>query len=151
MDYNLLLPLTTDRIRLFLALYHVLREIKVFHQDSFHLEALSMGAPWNIRHLKPCHSTSLGHVYTGPQGRKNWTFLTQLNFNQQEETGTTNPNSTFKSFMYTSIRGEMFTDRRTTVRKCVGPLQVRINQGLSSACSFTFQRARQAGADLSAC
>lgn len=95
---------------------------EVFHQDSFHLETLSMGAQWNIRHLKPCHSTLLGHVYTGPQGRKNWTFLAQLNFNQQEETGTTNPNSTFKSFMYTSTRGEMFTDRRTMVRKCVGPL-----------------------------
>lgn len=93
-----------------------------FHQGSFHLETLSMGAQWNIRHSTPCRSTLLGHVYTGPQGRKNWTFLAQLNFNQQEETGTTNPNSTFISFTYTSTRGEMFTDGRTMVRKWVSPL-----------------------------
>lgn len=87
-----------------------------------------MGAQWNRRHVKPCHSTLLIHVYAAPQGRKNWTLLTQFDFNQQEEIGTTNPNLTLKSFTDISTGGEMFTNRGTRVRKCVGPLEARINQ-----------------------
>ena len=88
-----------------------------------------MGAQRNRRRVKPCHSTSLPHVYTAPQGRKNWAFLTQFDFNQQEEIGTTNPNLTLKLFTDISTGGEMFTDRRTRVGKCVDPLEARINQG----------------------
>lgn len=110
-----------------------------------------MGAQCNRRRVKPCHSTLLPHDYTAPQGRKNWAFLTQFDFNQQEEIGTTNPNLTLKLFTDIATGGEMFTDRRTRV----GNVWILLKQGsiraLSSACSFTFQRAHQAGSHLSAC
>lgn len=132
------------------SLSHPLGNQEVFHQDSFHLETLSTGTQWQTAHLTPCHSTLLGHIYTGAQGRKNWIFFMQLDFNQQEEIGTTHPTSRFTSFKYISIDQsclltEHWLESVSTLFKkgSVKPV--------SSACSFTFQRVHQASPDLRAC
>lgn len=145
MDYNLVLPLTTDQIRrLLLALYHFLREIK----RSFVKINFTQGPyQWMLGGTNVLETLSL-QVYTEsrlywPTKWEDWTFF------RVQENWNTNPNFTHKLFMYIHIP----LMRDFTVLPClqtgilwfenVSPsLSKDRSSPVSSACSFTSSQFR---------
>lgn len=153
MDHNLLLPLTTDPIRrLLLALYHLLREIKrsfikiQFTWRSHQWELNGTEGTWNP--VTPlCWSMSTLLHKAGKTGLSSHSsiLISRRKLEQQTLIWHWNHSRTYPQEERCLPTGEPGFEN----------VWVLLKQGsisaLSSACSFTFQRAHQAGSHLSAC
>ena len=153
MDHNLLLPLTTDPIRrLLLALYHLFREIKrsfikmQFTWRPHQWELNGIEGAWNpVTPLRCPMSTPLHKAGKTGLSSHSSILISRRKLEQQTLIWHWNYSRTYPQEERCLPTGEPGLEN----------VWILLKQGsiraLSSACSFTFQRAHQAGSHLSAC